>query len=254
MELVWELNFFPLNSRQDFESWKGGYADGRDKYLSVQLDLLERALPPEAAEEMAKAMCFRVFNYPVRRAAAFYKKARFSYSSAGRSFGGQPVDITAFGKMICDLSLRLKDVVVENQSYETFLPHYDRPDGFLYCDPPYFSSEYVYNQDFTWEDHLKLRELLGHIKGKFLLSYNDCPEIRELYRGYEIFDFTRLHSMVQKYTPGREFHELLIGNYDLYERERETASQITINELLGKPIDVRRMIKERYLCKKQKRI
>ena len=61
-------------------------------------------------------------------------------------------------------------------------------------------------------------------KGKFLLSYNDCPEIRELYNGFSLFDFSRIHSMAQRYEAGKEFKELLIGNYDLYEREKKNLN------------------------------
>ncbi|WP_302516363.1 hypothetical protein [Ruminococcus bromii] len=33
--------------------------------------------------------------------------------------------------------------------------HYDRDNAFFYCDPPYYSSEYVYQCGFTWDDHLR---------------------------------------------------------------------------------------------------
>ena len=74
---------------------------------------------------------------------------------------------------------------------------------------------------FTWEDHLRLYHALAGMKGKFLLSYNDCPEIRELYKEYNFFRFQTVHSMAQKYEAGKEFPELLIANYDLFERERQ---------------------------------
>ena len=79
-------------------------------------------------------------------------------------------------------------------------------------------------------DHLRLHRTLTGAKGKFLLSYNDCPEIRGLYAGCEFFDFTRLHSMVQRYEVGREFPELLVANYDLYEREKAKPDQLTLFE------------------------
>ena len=34
--------------------------------------------------------------------------------------------------------------------------------------------------------------------------------------------------MVQKYAPGKQFGELLIGNYDLSERARREPSQMTL--------------------------
>ena len=109
-----------------------------------------------------------------------------------------------------DFAKRCENVIIENQDFETLIKHYDRPMTFTYCDPPYFTSEYVYDCGFTWEDHLRLYHALAGMKGKFLLSYNDCPEIRELYKEYNFFDFKRVHSMAQKYEAGKEFPGRLV--------------------------------------------
>ena len=61
-----------------------------------------------------------------------------------------------------------------------------------------------------------------------MLSYNDCAEIRELYDGFSVMDFSRIHSMAQRYEAGKEYKELLIGNYDLYERQRARPRQMTL--------------------------
>lgn len=248
-ELLWELGYLPLNSREEFNSWKGIYEPGyfQNPHLSKQIEIIDKSMPPEWAAELKDAMFKRINNFEVRRAAIYYKQTRYSFFSSRRSFSCQPCSITGFFYLFTEMAKRLENVVLENQSYEILIPHYDRKDAFVYGDPPYYDSEYVYNDSFTWEDHVRLRDILAHMKGKFLLSYNDCPEIRELYRGFEIFDFSRLHSMVQKITPGKKFNELLIGNYDLLEREREKPMQITINELLGKPIDIERTLKERII-------
>ena len=108
------------------------------------------------------------------------------------------------------------------------IKHYDRENSFFYCDPPYFTSEYMYDCDFVWDDHVRLFQTLHDIKGKFLVSYNDCKEIRELYDGCYFYSFKRVHSMVQKYEAGREFPELLIGNYDLSERKNNEPCQLTL--------------------------
>ncbi len=133
--------------------------------------------------------------------------------------------------LIEQVGKRLENAVIENQDFEVLIKHYDRENAFFYCDPPYYSSEYVYQCGFTWDDHLRLKNTLANAKGKWLVSYNDCAEIRELYDGYSFFDFKRIHSMVQKYDAGREFPELLIANYDLYEREREKPRQLSLLDL-----------------------
>ena len=146
--------------------------------------------------------------------------------------------------LIKELERRMSSVIVENQDFEALIKHYDRPDSFFYADPPYFSTEDMYAVGFNWQDHVRLRDTLQNIKGRFLLSYNDCPEIRELYQGFSIFDFSRVHSMAQRYDAGKEFKELLIGNYDLYEREREKPLQLTFFEAQEENFDFEKILKE----------
>lgn len=58
--------------------------------------------------------------------------------------------------------------------------------AFFYCDPPYYNTEDYYDGGgFGKDDHERLANTLCNIQGKFLLSYNDCPEIRELYQDRE---------------------------------------------------------------------
>ena len=63
-----------------------------------------------------------------------------------------------------------------------------------------------------------MRDTLKNISGKFLVSYNDCPEIRALYKGYEMYSYERLNNIRQRFDGGSMFGELLIANYDLNER------------------------------------
>ena len=67
------------------------------------------------------------------------------------------------------------------------------------------------------------------IKGKFLLSYNDCPEIRELYskEGIMIESTTRISNIAQRYDAGKQYPELLISNYDTHE-EGILSRQLTL--------------------------
>lgn len=109
------------------------------------------------------------------------------------------------------------------------LPDYDRPESLFYCDPPYHCTEGYYSNigedGFTEKDHIRLRDALMSIQGKFLLSYNDDPFVRELYDapGIQIEPVTRLNNIRQRYDPNCQFAELLIANYDLHERERASV-------------------------------
>lgn len=54
---------------------------------------------------------------------------------------------------------------------------------FIYLDPPYYiKGNELYQHGFSQKDHERLAETLKNTKSKWLLSYDDCPEIRELYK------------------------------------------------------------------------
>lgn len=252
-EFLLDLGMLPLNSREEFNEWLRFQTLGGlpEVHIKSQEEIIDHLLQKEWAEALKDAMHKRT-DYPeVRRAANYLKRVRTSYSSSGRSFACQPFDIRTLFDQIWEMSFRLGSVIIEQQSFEVLIPHYDRPESFFYADPPYYNSEYVYEAEFDWEHHVLLRDTLANCKGKWLLSQADCPEIRQLYKDFEILDFKRIHPMVQKYAPGKQFGELLIGNYDLLERERDVPIQMSLNELLGEPINVEQILKERVRCKKR---
>lgn len=257
MAVIRELGFCHLNSREDFIAIRRFFENEQfdDKYLSEELRLTQIMFPPPEAKELTEMRKRITLDYDVRRAAMFLKLLRFSYSSSGKSYASQPFDIRKLFGLISQLQDRLANVVVENQDFETLIKHYDRPDAFFYLDPPYFSTEDMYEVGFGWDDHVRLRDTLKNIKGRFLLSYNDCNEIRELYNGFSMFDFSRTHSMAQRYEAGKEFKELLIGNYDLYEREKMKPKQLTFfgTENDNENFDYEKILKECIIqCKIQK--
>ena len=85
---------------------------------------------------------------------------------------------------------------------------------------------------FTTADHERLRNALKAVTGKFLVSYNDCSEIRELYNGYEMYSYERLNNIRQRFDGGSMFGELLIANYDLNERLNANR-QISLYDMEG---------------------
>ena len=251
LEFIRELGFLSLNSRDDFAVLKRFFEkeEFREDYLKSQLDLTEILLPEVTAREVRILYSAARSDYDLRRAAMFLKLIRYSYSSGCKSFACQPFSIRSLFVLVQEFAKRCENVVIENQDFEALIRHYDRTNTFFYCDPPYYTSEYVYDCGFTWEDHLRLYRVLHNLKGKFLLSYNDCPEIRELYRGYSFFDFKRVHSMAQKYEAGKEFPELLIGNYDLFERERAEPYQLTLFDICDTPPGYEKILKENIICR-----
>lgn len=255
MSFIRELGFLNLNSRDDFNTIKRFLEkqEFTNAYMEQELDLTSILLPPPRACEIRELYKQGKEDYDLRRAVMFLKLLRYSYSSGGKSFACQPFNVATLFSLIQQLSNRLANAVIENQDFEVLIKHYDRPDAFIYCDPPYYTSEYVYECGFTWDDHKRLHDALAECKGKWLVSYNDCPEIRELYKGYQFFDFKRIHSMVQKYEAGKDFPELLVGNYDLFERERYKPHQLTLFDEPKTAFDFEKILKECIVSCKLKR-
>jgi len=198
--------YFVLNSREDFDIVKGALA--RDS--------------PES---------------DVIRASYFYQLIRYSYASGLTSYGSQPHDMWGNFPLIEQAHRRLSKVVVENKDFEKLIRQYDRPVSFFYADPPYYETEKYYKNvgedGFKKEDHIRLRDTLMGIEGKFLLSYNDCSFIRELYDApnIQIESYTRINNIKQRYDNGAQFPEILAANYDMHEREINSPSQINLFEM-----------------------
>ena len=247
MAFIKELGFYPLNSRDDFIAIRDFFRQEKfdDKYLDEELELTKIILPDLKAEEIIELYIKVKQDYDLRRAVMFLKLLRYSYSSSGKSFACQPFSVVSLFQLIEQVGKRLENTEIENQDFEVLIKHYDRDNAFFYCDPPYYSSEYVYQCGFTWDDHLRLKNTLANSKGKWLVSYNDCEEIRNLYDGYLFFDFTRLHNMKQRINAGEQFPELLISNYDMYERQRNKPLQLSLLDLTTEQqIDLEQILKE----------
>ena len=267
MAFIKELGFYPLNSRDDFNAIRDFFRQEKfdDKYLDEELELTKIILSDLKADEIIELYIKMKQDYDLRRAVMFLKLLRYSYSSGGKSFACQPFSVVSLFQLIEQVGKRLENAVIENQDFEVLIKHYDRDNAFFYCDPPYYSSEYVYQCGnaffycdppyysseyvyqcgFTWDDHLRLKNTLANSKGKWLVSYNDCEKIRNLYDGYSFFDFTRLHNMKQRINAGEQFPELLIGNYDMYERQKNKPLQLSLLDLTTEQqIDLEQILKE----------
>lgn len=119
------------------------------------------------------------------------------------------------------VSERLEHVIIENLDFEECIKKYDWEKAFFYCDPPYFYGARQPMIDFSAKDHQRLAQALSNIKGKFLLSYDDCPEARRLYKGFNIKPVSRLTGINRKIIKNPVFKEVLIANYPLKEGGHE---------------------------------
>ena len=230
-----ELGFLPLNSRDEFTVIRN-FIEKQEpdtRFLIEELELAEKHLMPSDYEEVKKILLENAEVTDVKRAAAFFKLIRYSYGSGCTSFGCRPFDVRNCFDTIWQASRRLADTVIENKDFEALIRQYDRDSAFFYCDPPYYETEGHYAVVFRKEDHKRLRDTLAECKGKWMVSYNDCAFIRDLYDGYFITAVTRINNLAQRYEGGCEFPEVIITNYDPGERERLRPRQLDLFGIWG---------------------
>lgn len=140
---------------------------------------------------------------------SFFGKGR-SYSSLGSGSHIIKTDFDVFKN-------KLKDAVITNLSFEKVIQqHCDDPDAFFYLDPPYSltsgkSGYYSYNA-VTPDDIFKCVQT---IKGKWILSYDDTPKVKELFSMYHIYPIHTIYSANGQKVKSRVVKELIIANYEL---------------------------------------
>ncbi len=132
------------------------------------------------------------FMFSYEKAAKYYAINRSSFS--GATFSGGWSERSSYARFTDSSVERLRDFKAEKfrvdyADFQLSIPWHPR--AFLYLDPPYMlpdEAAILYGDAgnlHTGFDHMALYKLISNRKG-WLLSYNDCPEIRELYTDYEI--------------------------------------------------------------------
>jgi len=139
----------------------------------------------------------------LQRAARFLYLQRLAFGGkvAGRTFGVDPssparFDVTKLEPMLADVHERLAGVIIERLPYDAFIERYDRPGTLFYLDPPYWNCETDYGAGvFSREDFARLAEQLTGIKGKFLLSLNDTPGVRQTFAPFPMIKVETSYSI-----------------------------------------------------------
>ena len=79
----------------------------------------------------------------------------------------------------------LKHATLTQQDYKVILKKYDSPSTFFFIDPPYDNTHkrFYKNNTIHFEE---LRDLLRHLQGWFLLTINDSPYNRKIFKEFNI--------------------------------------------------------------------
>ncbi|QHN04405.1 DNA adenine methylase [Granulicella sp. WH15] len=165
----------------------------------------------------------------LQRALRFVYLAWYSYGSKGEHFAGSSAKGCQGNKLrrsldrVRDLldqtAARLRNVLIEQRDFAEILTRYDSAESFLYLDPPYVHFQPNGRYDALSEERrMELFELLAGLKGKFLMSFDDCSEVRQLARKHGL----KTMKVAVGYSLGssqearsRKAAELLLANYTL---------------------------------------
>jgi len=179
------------------------------KWILVSRDEFARfrSENPEALTDIQRAVRF---YYLLRNGySARIPKPTFSISTLKRS----NFNLLRLEEELSIAHLRLSRVYIENMAYQRLIERFDRPHTFFYVDPPYYGCEDYYGKGvFSRADYLRLATILADLKGKFIMSINNPPEIRDLYKQFYMMEVTTtyLASGAHKKKP---VTELLIMNF-----------------------------------------
>lgn len=132
----------------------------------------------------------------LERAARFLYLQRLAFGGkvAGRNYGvdtggSARFNVTRLGPLLEDIHERLAGVQIENLSWSDFIDRYDAPGTLFYMDPPYFGCETDYGKDvFSRADFERIAARMAAIKGRFMVSLNDTPEVRSIFSAFKICD------------------------------------------------------------------
>lgn len=159
----------------------------------------------------------------LERAARFLylQRTAFGGKVSGRNFGvsiDRPgrFNLTTLEPMLENLHSRLAGVVIECLDWSAFLGRYDDEGTLFYLDPPYWGSEGDYGKAlFTRTDFTRMAGQLRTLRGRWLLSINDVPEIRTLFAWAQIEEVTTSYGIAASDEAKRAPRsELLISGRD----------------------------------------
>ncbi len=193
------------------------------------------------AFERTDLMTARGTDHLLERAMQYYYLNRtvwggrvvFDPKRKSRLYFSNPEGWSKLDKKLAHLeqvSAKLQGVRITCQSYEKCLAG-ATADTFIYADPPYYRestghiTDKLYDKSFDKACHRRLAAALGAIPAKVMISYDDCPEARELYPGWRFIELewkycgryavtkaAKAAGRKERKVTGRE---LLILNYEL---------------------------------------
>ncbi len=123
------------------------------------------------------------------QAAAFFTLNRASYSGTTLSGGMSPGHPRFNESAIRRLEyFSTRSLTVDFSDFAESIGKH--PDMFIYLDPPYANGEKLYGNRGDMHEGFNHEKLAGLLRSRpcWVLSYNDCQQVRNLYSGHQFVD------------------------------------------------------------------
>lgn len=131
---------------------------------------------------------------------------------------------------------RLEGVLLRNEDYEKVMKDFDSKDTLFFCDPPYEGgTNELYKVDFDFDRFAKVCHAM---KGKVVITLNDSPRIRELFKDWNIAGIQIGKATSDKHTDNQEQtigirtrKEVIITNFPLPKGwEKDKPSNVKVGK------------------------
>ena len=154
----------------------------------------------------------------IQRAARYYYLQRHSFAAKvrGRTFGTTPprrprINLLRIEEELSEVHLRLARVTIENLPWQDFIRRYDRAKTLFYLDPPYWEAPVYEHNMYKLDDYRDIAGALEGVKACFILSINDRPEIRKIFKKFKIKSISLNYTVAKKGVTKAK--ELLVSNF-----------------------------------------
>jgi DNA adenine methylase len=165
------------------------------------IDMLKWQITGRAEFERLKAANPATLTDLERAARFLYlQRTAFGGKVAGRNFGvdtaGGRFNVAKLQIILDALHERLTGVTIECLPWADFIARYDKPGTLFYLDPPYWGGESDYGEGlFDRADYERMADVLRGLKGRFILSINDVPQIRKTFAGFQMRKVTVTYTL-----------------------------------------------------------
>ncbi len=151
----------------------------------------------------------------IQKAARWFIRNKLSFGGMGGTFAitrTQPLGSrNARLLAIRSLSRRLDRTTIERRPWEKMLDSYDHAEAFFFLDPPYLDGA---GEAYAgWSEHELARfcERVKKLRGAWMITFQDCPQIRDLMSRYCLKAISRANGIGNKQgRTGRVYREVII--------------------------------------------